>query len=61
MEQGVRGWGGMRGLLFQIGLLGGKGVWGRGGGAGRVKNGLHAGMLCIFCSLRLRFMIGVLR
>ena len=51
----------MRGSVFQVGLLEGRGVWGGGGGAGSVKNGLHAGMLCIFCSLRLRFMIGVLR
>ena len=57
----MRGWGCRRGSVFQVGLLEGKGVWGRGGGAGRVKNGLYAGMLYTFCSLRLRFMIGVLR
>lgn len=61
MERGVRGWGCMRGSVFQVGLLEGKGVWGGEGGTGSVKNGLYAGMLCIFCSLRLRFMIGVLR
>ena len=61
MERGVLGWGRRRGSVFQVGLLEGKGVWGRGGSAGRVKNGLYVEILCVFCSLRLRFMIGVLR